>query len=71
LVALVAFATFAGFSGSSGWTSRLRPSASALRRTRSACASSIDDEWLLTPMPKSTARSTVSLFVRPSSRANS
>ena len=65
LVALV------GFSGSSGCTSRRRPSASTLRRTRSACASSIDDEWLFTPMPRSTAISTVSLFVRPSSRASS
>jgi hypothetical protein len=31
-------------SGSSGATSRRRPSASAFRRTRSACASSIEDE---------------------------
>jgi len=57
--------------GSSGWTSRRSPSASALRRTRSAWASSIDEEWLLTPMPKDTARSSASLFVKPSSLASS
>ncbi len=65
------FVALVGLAGSSGWTSRRSPSASALRRTRSACASSIDDEWLLTPIPRPTARSTVSLFVRPSSRASS
>jgi len=41
LAALVAFLAGAG---SSGWTGRRRPSASALRRTRSACASSMEDE---------------------------
>jgi hypothetical protein len=45
---LAAFATFlagaGAASGSSGWTARRSPSASALRRTRSAWASSIDDE---------------------------
>ena len=57
--------------GSSGCSSRTRPSRSALRRTRSAWASSILDECVLTPMPRSTARSRVSLFVRPSSFASS
>jgi hypothetical protein len=38
------FAAFLGFSGSSGETSRIRPSRSALRRTRSACASMMLEE---------------------------
>ena len=57
--------------GSSGDTGRRRPSASARRRTRSACASSMDDEWLFTPMPREIARSSASLFVSPSSLASS
>jgi hypothetical protein len=57
--------------GSSGETARRSPSLSALRRTRSAWASSIEDEWLFTPMPNATQRSRASLFVRPSSRASS
>ena len=57
--------------GSSGWTSRRRPSLSALRRTRSACASSMDDDALLTPMPRVWERSSSSLLVMPSSRASS
>jgi len=61
---------FASF-GSSGWCSRMSPSRAALRRTRSACASSMLDEWLLTPMPSASDRSRASLFVRPSSRASS
>jgi hypothetical protein len=63
----------AGFcsAGSSGETARRSPSLSALRRTRSAWASSIEDEWLLTPMPNAKQRSRASLFVRPSSRASS
>ena len=56
---------------SGGWTSRRRPSRSALRRTRSACWSSMLEEWLLTPMPRSMHRSSASLFCRPSSRASS
>jgi hypothetical protein len=56
---------------SSGCTGRRRPSLSALRRTRSAWASSIDEEWLFTPMPNDNERSSASLFVRPSSRASS
>lgn len=66
-----AAAFFAGLAGSSGWTSRRSPSASAFLRTRSAWASSIDDEWLLTPIPSETAKSSASLFVRPNSRASS
>jgi hypothetical protein len=61
----------AGAAGSSGDVSRRSPSASALRRTRSACASSIDDEWLFTPMPRDIERSSASLLVSPSSRASS
>ena len=57
--------------GSSGCSSRTRPSRSALRRTRSACASSMLDECVFTPMPRSSERSSVSLFVRPSSLASS
>jgi hypothetical protein len=61
----------AALAGSSGWTSRLRPSFSARRRTRSPWASSMEDEWLLMPMPKTLHRSTASLLVRPSSFASS
>ena len=68
---LVALAAFLAAAGSSGWTGRRNPSASALRRTRSACASSIDDEWLFTPMPRDRASSSPSLLVRPSSLASS
>ncbi|MCU1344657.1 MAG: hypothetical protein JWL70_923, partial [Acidimicrobiia bacterium] len=57
--------------GSSGCWSRTRPSRSARRRTRSACASSIPEEWLFTPMPRAMLRSSASLFVRPSSLASS
>lgn len=66
-------AFFWGFSGgaSSGCTDRRRPSASAFLRTRSACASSIEEEWLFTPMPRARQRSRASLFVSPSSRPNS
>jgi hypothetical protein len=68
--AFFAGAFFAGFS-SSGWASRFRPSRSALRRTRSACASSIEDDTLRTSMPISFDRSSASLFVIPSSLASS
>jgi len=64
-------AAFFGGSGSSGCTSRLSPSRSAFLRTRSACASSMLEEWLLTPMPSASQRSSVSLLVSPSSRASS
>jgi hypothetical protein len=68
--AFFAGAFFAGFS-SSGCASRFRPSRSALRRTRSACASSIEDDTLRTSMPISFDRSSASLFVIPSSLASS
>lgn len=56
---------------SSGCCSRRSPSASALRRTRSAWASSMDDEALFTPIPRVCERSRISLLVMPSSRASS
>ena len=68
---LVAAAFFTGGAGSSGWTSRRRPSRSALRRARSACASSMEDEWLFTPIPRDRHRSSASLLVNPSSCASS
>ena len=71
VVALVALVAFLAGAGSSGWTGRRKPSASALRRTRSACASSMEDEWLLTPIPRERASSSPSLLVRPSSLASS
>lgn len=54
-----------------GCWSRIRPSRSARRRTRSACASSMPEECVLTPMPKARQRSRHSLFVSPSSLASS
>lgn len=68
--AFFAAAFFSGFD-SSGCSSRTRPSRSARRRTRSACASMIDDEWLFTSIPMTRQRSTASLLVRPSSLASS
>ena len=68
--AFLAPAFFFG-SGSSGCWSRTSPSRSALRRTRSACGSTMLDEWLFTPMPSAWHRSSASLLVSPSSRANS
>jgi hypothetical protein len=64
---LVTAAFLAGSAGSSGCTGRHRPSRSAFRRARSAWASSMDDEWLLTPIPRDKQRSSASLLVRPSS----
>ena len=57
--------------GSSGCSSRVRPSRLARRRTRSACASSMPEECVLTPIPNARERSRVSLFVIPSSLASS
>ena len=68
--AFLAGAFFAGFS-SAGCTSRTNPSLTALRRTRSACASSMEEDTFLTSMPISLERSSVSLFVQPSSFASS
>jgi hypothetical protein len=65
--AFLVAAALVGGAGSSGWTGRRSPSLSALRRARSACASSMDDEWLLTPIPRDKHKSSASLFVRPSS----
>ena len=70
VAAFFAAAFFTGFS-SSGCASRFSPSRSALRRTRSACASSIEEETLRTSMPIDFERSRASLFVRPSSFASS
>ncbi len=56
---------------SAGECARLRPSRSALRRTRSAWASSTLEEWLFTPIPIARHSSRPSLLVRPSSRASS
>lgn len=63
--------TGAADSGSAGETSRRRPSASARRRARSAWASSMLEEWLFTPIPRTWQRSRASLLVSPSSRASS
>lgn len=68
---LAVFLTGSGIATSSGTTARRMPRSSALRRTRSACASSMLEEWLFTPIPSPTARSRASLFERPSSRASS
>jgi hypothetical protein len=64
---LVAAAFLAGAAGSSGWTGRRRPSRSAFLRARSAWASSMDEEWLFTPIPRDRHRSSASLLVSPSS----
>jgi hypothetical protein len=69
---VVALASRDGAAGSAaGCSSRTRPSRSARRRTRSACASSIPEEWVFTPMPNLRHRSRHSLFVIPSSVASS
>jgi hypothetical protein len=62
-----------GFSifGSSGCSSRVRPSRSARRRTRSACASWMLEECDFTSIPSINERSSVSLLVIPSSLASS
>ncbi len=68
LVALVVLA--ADFVASAG-TSRRSPSASARRRMRSACASSIDADGLEAPMPSFWASASNSLLVNPSSLESS
>ena len=55
------------FAGSSGACSRRKPSASTLRRMRSAWASSMEADGLDAPMPSVWAIPSSSLLVRPSS----
>ncbi|GEM_PF-3053886 len=74
-----ACSSLAGAGEAPGWAwaaaasclERLSPRLSAFRRTRSAWASSMLEEWLRTPMPRASQRSSASLFVIPSSRASS
>ena len=70
-VAFTALVALAALAATSGCTSRRRPSASARRRMRSACASSIDAEGLEAPIPSFWARPSSSLLVRPSSLESS
>lgn len=49
----------------------MSPSRSALRRTRSAWASSMLDEWVFTPMPNESQTSSTSVSVIPSSLESS
>jgi hypothetical protein len=70
LVALVAFVALSAFAASAG-TSRRSPSASARRRMRSACASSIDADGLEAPIPSFWASASNSLLVSPSSLESS
>ncbi len=71
--AFLAGAFFFGgaLAGSSGCSSLVRPSRSALRRTRSAWASIMPELWLFTPTPRFSESSKTSLLVIPSSRASS
>ena len=70
-VAFTALAALVALAATSGCTSRRSPSASARRRMRSACASSIEAEGLDAPMPSFWARPSNSLLVRPSSLESS
>ena len=57
---------------SCGRGSRIMPSRFALRRTRSAWASAMLDEWLFTsPICKASVRASVSLLESPNSFASS
>lgn len=58
-------------SASSAEGGLIKPSRSALRRTRSAWASTMLEEWLFTPMPRAPQSSITSLLLRFSSRASS
>ena len=69
-VVLVATAAFSALSASAG-TARRSPSASARRRMRSACASSMDADGLDAPIPSFWASASNSLLVRPSSLESS
>lgn len=64
--AFVAFVALSALAASAG-TSRRNPSASARRRMRSACASSIDADGLEAPIPSFWASASNSLLVNPSS----
>jgi len=57
--------------GSSGCSGRVRPSRSALRRKRSACASMSVLEWVFTPTPIWSQSVIISALVIPSSFASS
>ena len=67
------FAAAAFFAGlpSSGCSARVSPSRSARRRSRSACASMIADDWLFASTPIALQRPSTSAFVIPSSLASS
>jgi hypothetical protein len=67
VASLVASGALAGFAASPGSTTRRSPSASARRRMRSACASSMDADGLDAPMPSFWASASNSLLVSPSS----
>ena len=67
LATSAAFASFSGLAAGSGSTTRRSPSASARRRMRSACASSMDADGLEAPMPSFWASASNSLLVSPSS----
>jgi hypothetical protein len=56
---------------SSGCSGRVRPSFSARRRKRSACASMMLEDWLFASTPIFEVSSNSSLFVIPSSLASS
>jgi hypothetical protein len=64
-------AAAAGGSAAAEGSKRPRCSVAAFRRTRSAWASTMLEEWVFTPMPSAKARSIVSLLERPSSLASS
>jgi hypothetical protein len=65
------FEPFLAGLASSGCSGRVRPSRSARRRSRSACASISVDEWLFTPTPIASHSAIISAFVIPSSLASS
>jgi membrane protein implicated in regulation of membrane protease activity len=54
------FAAFLTGFASAGCSSRINPSRSARRRTRSACCSMTVDDWVLTAIPNLPQRSSIS-----------
>lgn len=56
---------------SSGCSGRVRPSRSARRRRRSACASMMVEDWLFASTPIAPVSASISVFVIPSSFASS